>query len=433
MTSVEFDEPEGKHSVNKSVINASVLGQAMQMSILGDSWSKAGRVSRQTYVIESAGRVQKVTAVYGDKEIKVSRESEGATFEKVIAIPTDAAIVEDPTFGAFGKGLPEVGAKQVFYSFDPMLLTLMKNEAEFLGEREFEIDGKKAKGYLLTVTDPRAATNIYLSAKGEFLFGTSVMGITLKPITREEALGTAGYAPSIDIASASRIVPDKPIPNPRELRRLTLRLEGGDLKRLVSDYFQTVTPDGPGALKLVVHPVAASAKGAALSSLAKQQPQFVKPAVNVPVTDPIFKTLAKQVVGSEKDGYQAALKISKYVHKIMRPKATVGMLRDAKEILRTKEGVCRDYATLAVTLMRAAGIPTKVVTGAVYAEGAFYYHAWVEVWNGKSWISLDPTLTGGPSDATHLKFAEGDPEKAFTTFTLDGVKVKVLDQMRGSD
>ena len=114
----------------------------------------------------------------------------------------------------------------------------------------------------------------------------------------------------------------------------------------------------------------------------------------------------------------------------MKSGCLVGVLRDAREILRTKEGVCRDYATLAATLMRAAGIPTKLVTGAVYSSDGFYYHAWVETWVGDRWIAFDPTLGGGLADATHIKFAEGNAEEAFISFTLDGSKIEVIEVVR---
>jgi transglutaminase/protease-like cytokinesis protein 3 len=157
---------------------------------------------------------------------------------------------------------------------------------------------------------------------------------------------------------------------------------------------------------------------------------FAKPSLNMPSNDGEFVKLATKMIAGETDSYLAALRISAEVHKLMKPNASIGVLRDAKEILATKEGVCRDYATLAATLMRAAGIPTKLVTGAVYSGDGFYYHAWVEANVGDVWVALDPTLGGGLANATHIKFAEGNVEDAFITFTLDGTTVKVLEITR---
>lgn len=428
MSSVTAETAEGRKTLSVSKINANILGQAMQLEIMSEALSKNGRLQRQEFLIKSAGRTQQITAVFTPDHVKVRRESGENVDEKVLDIPAGALLIDDPTFGVFGKGLPEKGAKTTFYSLDPTVLQLIKNESEFLGEVEVDIDGKKTKAFQINVTEPRATMKLYTNAKGELLYASSILGITLKPITREEALGNPGYVPSIDLAEVSRIVPDKVIEMPRQVNRLVMQLDGAELKRLKTDYYQTVERRGDGSIKLTVHPPAPTESGFTISQARANNSTFAKPSLNVPSDDKEFKDLAAKVLAGEGNAEKAALKISKYVHGIMRPKATVGMLRDAREILRTKEGVCRDYATLAATLMRAAGIPTKVVTGAVYADGAFYYHAWVEAWNGKQWLSLDPTITGGYSDATHIKFAEGNPEEAFITFTLDGVKIKVLEQ-----
>jgi protein-glutamine gamma-glutamyltransferase len=74
----------------------------------------------------------------------------------------------------------------------------------------------------------------------------------------------------------------------------------------------------------------------------------------------------------------------------------------------TKQGFCEHYASAFVFLMRAAGIPARVVTG--YQGGEFnelgnYYivrqsdaHAWAEVWlQGRGWVRVDPTAAIAPS------------------------------------
>ncbi len=71
-------------------------------------------------------------------------------------------------------------------------------------------------------------------------------------------------------------------------------------------------------------------------------------------------------------------------------------------IFETRRGFCEHYASSFVFLMRAAGIPARVVTGyqgAEYNELGNYYivrqsdaHAWAEVWlAGRGWVRTDPT------------------------------------------
>ncbi|MBU1775606.1 MAG: transglutaminase domain-containing protein, partial [Gammaproteobacteria bacterium] len=77
-------------------------------------------------------------------------------------------------------------------------------------------------------------------------------------------------------------------------------------------------------------------------------------------------------------------------------------------LFETKQGFCEHYAGSFVVLMRAAGIPARVVTG--YQGGEFnelggYYilrqsdaHAWAEVWLGeRGWVRIDPTAAISPA------------------------------------
>jgi hypothetical protein len=60
-------------------------------------------------------------------------------------------------------------------------------------------------------------------------------------------------------------------------------------------------------------------------------------------------------------------------------------------------------------------------------QGSFYYHAWSEVFVGR-WISVDPTFSQLPVDATHICFIEGDLEKQLEIIKLIGVlKLEVME------
>jgi protein-glutamine gamma-glutamyltransferase len=78
----------------------------------------------------------------------------------------------------------------------------------------------------------------------------------------------------------------------------------------------------------------------------------------------------------------------------------------------TKRGFCGHYASAFAALMRAVGIPARVVTG--YQGGTFnrfadYWivrqsdaHAWDEVWiDGRGWVRVDPTSAIAPNRVEH--------------------------------
>ena len=97
----------------------------------------------------------------------------------------------------------------------------------------------------------------------------------------------------------------------------------------------------------------------------------------------------------------------------------------ALEAFDSRRGDCTEYAVLLATLGRAAGIPTRVAIGRVYArhfEGrrhVFVPHAWVQAWTGSGWQSFDAAI--GTFDSTHLAFAvsyDGSPANHFAGANL---------------
>ncbi len=74
----------------------------------------------------------------------------------------------------------------------------------------------------------------------------------------------------------------------------------------------------------------------------------------------------------------------------------------------TRRGFCGHYASAFATLMRAAGIPARIVTGyqgGTYNPYAGYWivrqsnaHAWDEIWiAGRGWLRVDPTAAIAPA------------------------------------
>ncbi len=91
-----------------------------------------------------------------------------------------------------------------------------------------------------------------------------------------------------------------------------------------------------------------------------------------------------------------------------------------EDALRTRAGVCQDFAHLLLAMLRMRGLPARYVSGylmprsttepgAAAAEviGGQASHAWTEVYlPGDGWFGLDPTL-GQPVDTRHVRVAYG--------------------------
>lgn len=57
--------------------------------------------------------------------------------------------------------------------------------------------------------------------------------------------------------------------------------------------------------------------------------------------------------------------------------------------IESKSGICYDYAALFASILRAEGIPTKLVKG--YGKFSKEYHAWNEVYLNDKWQVVDTT------------------------------------------
>jgi len=98
-------------------------------------------------------------------------------------------------------------------------------------------------------------------------------------------------------------------------------------------------------------------------------------------------------------------------------------------LFRTRRGFCEHYAGAFVVLMRAAGVPARVVTG--YQGGELNpvdgyvtvrqsdAHAWAEVWlAGQGWRRIDPTAAVAP-ERINLNLSRALPQTA--PFGLNGL------------
>jgi transglutaminase-like putative cysteine protease len=84
-------------------------------------------------------------------------------------------------------------------------------------------------------------------------------------------------------------------------------------------------------------------------------------------------------------------------------------------LFEARRGFCEHYASAFVVLMRAAGIPARVVTGYLGGEfnsiGKYFIvrqsdaHAWAEVWmDGQGWVRVDPTAAIPPSRVEQAEY-----------------------------
>lgn len=216
-----------------------------------------------------------------------------------------------------------------------------------------------------------------------------------------------------DVTSFAILLPfitsGKTIAFPRETTAMVVRLAGFPPSKQDhnTDARQSCLPvPGSDAVEYSVRVPAFSSAQAAQLPIRKQGfSPWLEPTKVFQSDNDAIKQQARSVIGSEANAYLAARKLCLWVSRNV--KDCVSDLPDAVSILRAKKGVCFQHAILYVAMARAAGIPTRMVAGLVYANGTFVLHAWAESYVGK-WVTVDPTFGMIPCDATYIKLAFSD-------------------------
>jgi len=273
-------------------------------------------------------------------------------------------------------------------------------------------------------------TTSWITDTGEVIREESPLGfITVRETAeRAQALAVPGQIRQ-DILQAAAVVPEMsprlpPITDPRDVRRLRMRIEGADLTSadLVGAGQQV---DGDIIEIVDSQTMEPGAADPAIS-------QYLDPEPFIESDDAEIRAAAEEAVAGLSGPRARAEALTRFVSSTVQKKPTVS-LPSAREVLRTKIGDCNEHTVLFVAMSRAIGIPARIAVGLAFVRGAFYYHAWPEVYIDEGagrglWLPVDPTFNQFPADSTHVRLARGGLDKQAAILPLIGrVKMTVLD------
>ena len=241
-------------------------------------------------------------------------------------------------------------------------------------------------------------------------------GMEMEMLLADKDLALAAFdAPKM--LAASLITPDKKIENPRRLKRGVFDLVSPGLKEAVGKNIVTAgnqkakwIDDNTLRVEIDLNQREQSDKDRPTDAhrVATTMLNFEDPAVAA--------LLAKQPIREDAaNSIPSAQAIRDFVREHIDAKDLSVGFASASETARTGQGDCTEHACLLAAMLRGAGIPSRTVTGLVYAdqfaghEGVFGFHMWAQAWittgeNKGYWLDLDAAAPGEINgfDATHI-------------------------------
>ena len=350
----------------------------------------------------------------------------GGSFRKLRLPLRRRAVLPLGLKAAIARQKPKPNKKYQALLFDPQSLSYRPMVVVVVGREKVKLRSGTYQSLRLRQTFRGVTIHSWIDSQGNTLKEVSPLGLSLEKVSRREALRKADPG-GADLIVSSRI-PVGSIPRVTTRRSLKLRLSGADLAG--TDLHGGRQKRQDRVVTIVRQTVPKGSKYAGPEVLPKGLPSAAATALRaghlVQSDHPKIRRLAALLVRGQRSPVGAARAIANWVHTSVR-KANVLGVPSALETLKTKKGDCNEHAVLTAALLRAAKIPTRVVAGLAYRRGAFYFHAWNEVYLSGRWIAVDTTWGQFPADVSHLRFAIGGLERQVVLLRLLGrLRIEVL-------
>ncbi len=408
----------------------------LQMSLLGSS--AAVRLSSRALVDRAFGLRQfSFSLDPGTGPTEVTGALDGTRLQLTVRTPSGERsetreLAETPVLSQnlprslAARGLSP-GQTLTVSVFDPATLRNAPMTLAVRGREIVRAGGQLVPAFLVEGSFAGVRTRSWITDVGDVVREESAMGLLVARETREQAQALAvPRSIQSDLLEAAALVPLKPvrIDDPALVARLRVRITGlGGFDR-ADLHGEGQTADGDTIE--VVDP-----EGRSTSMRPSGLDRFLGPEPLLESDAPEIRAEADRAVSGVAPARRRAERLVRYVHALLEKKPTVS-LPSALEVLRTKVGDCNEHTALYVAMARSLGLPARITVGLVYLRGAFYYHAWPEVWVDEApgrglWLPVDPTLNQFPADATHVRLARGGLDRQAAILGLVGrAKLEVL-------
>jgi len=391
------------------VIRAGAESQSMTMEDTREYKSPDGELISSRLLVKSPSGDMEVSgdAVGGNFVIKITIG--GQTSERSFVYPLDYLDSVLCLEGRVIAGNLAVGDTFSFSLFEatPPLTGLIHSTVKVTGEEAYLINGIPNDVFVadITIKEANITSRSKIDRSGNMLEGSIGGAMTLK--LEDEALATQ-LDKTFDILGNGIVKVRGEIGDVSKLVKLTLKVGGIDTSMVLATEMQKVISIPDSAFVMELNKQEAPSNALARPEKSPELEAYLVGEAYIQSYAPAIIDLAKQIVGNEKNSWEAAKKINRWVYENIEKSFTPD-LSNALQTLNSRRGDCGEHTALTVALLRAAGIPSRPIVGLIYwAPGSgFGYHAWVEAYVGE-WVQMDPTWGEDLANPARIAIARGD-------------------------
>ena len=129
---------------------------------------------------------------------------------------------------------------------------------------------------------------------------------------------------------------------------------------------------------------------------------WLQPTISMQSDNPKIVALSRSLQEGQKDACALIDAFTRYVYTTLKKRNTA-TFSNALETLNAGFGDCGEHAVLLGALLRAAGVPARIVLGLVYVgpKKAYMYHAWVLA-HADDWVFADAALGAFPATENYV-------------------------------
>jgi len=309
------------------------------------------------------------------------------------------------------------------FSFDELTARKRWQKLTLKSLEKKSLRGKKQTVYKVLIEDELGMKlDTLITNDGIVLEGS--MGPSMRIVLEDKKTAVRTDLDLLDLYSTSfiRATGEFDFGKVSEVRRLKLKLIGESPLALAANRRQKVVEEGESHIVLEISACPTA------SEEEKPTKEHLRCNAEIPCDVAEYKELVKKVIQGAKSNVDKANALSRWVHTNFKYRLGEGG-STGDLILKEKVGDCTEYSKAVITLLRAAGLHARQLSGVVPASAeplSFGYHAWAEVWlEGEGWTAVDPTWGYYPVDAAHIVF---DVEEGLQMFAhLGGLTIEVLE------